>query len=485
MQRLLGLLLLFSTPLLAQDPVYNDFEVQQAAQPRGGLAYLETFVQANLRKPVPAQAAGVGGRVFLSGIVEPDGRLSNVTVVRGLRPDCDREARRVFGLFQAWSPARIDGKPVRQAVAYPVVFKPNTPFRYVNGARVDYFDADGKPLADSSQLARRKLVSPLDTNGLPNGDLVIFKGKGGVWKEDFRLPLIRKRLAQQAPSGKPVYALYYEHPDTGWQGFRYEVDEAGAILSQTYYENGRPVGPNYGFAANGTVMHRHETAGEQTVDTYWYPSGQIRMIRTQAVTKPPEPAAPEKLMAQWDSAGQPRVTNGNGQARYSQRIRSLADTNRRTEYVQQGAVQDGLKQGVWTGRYADGSYFYKEQYDRGVCQGGRAWESGKDTIRYTVPEQQPEFAGGMAGLGQFLQQTLRYPPDAQRAGAQGRVFISFVVCTDGTLCDYEVIKSVHPDLDREALHVVEAMSGRWKPGVQRGRKVRVKYNLPINFALSR
>ena len=89
----------------------------------------------------------------------------------------------------------------------------------------------------------------------------------------------------------------------------------------------------------------------------------------------------------------------------------------------------------------------------------------------------------MRGLGQFLMQTLRYPADAQRARAQGRVFVSFVVCTDGTLCDYEVKQSVHPDLDREAVRVVKAMSGNWKPGVQRGQKVRTTYNLPINFTL--
>lgn len=51
------------------------------------------------------------------------------------------------------------------------------------------------------------------------------------------------------------------------------------------------------------------------------------------------------------------------------------------------------------------------------------------------------------------------------------------------LCDYEVIKGVHPDIDEEALRVVKKMSGRWKPGVQQGKKVRVKYNMPINFSL--
>lgn len=90
----------------------------------------------------------------------------------------------------------------------------------------------------------------------------------------------------------------------------------------------------------------------------------------------------------------------------------------------------------------------------------------------------------MKGLAQFLNQNLSYPVSAQKAGAQGRVFVSFVVCTDGTLCDYEVLKGVQSDLDREAVQVVQKMSGKWTPGVQRGQKVRVKYNLPINFSLN-
>jgi TonB family protein len=144
---------------------------------------------------------------------------------------------------------------------------------------------------------------------------------------------------------------------------------------------------------------------------------------------------------------------------------------------------NGFKQGIWTGRYADGSHFYEELYDKGVCRQGKAITADSDTLTYTTPQQQPEFKGGMPGLGQFLSRNLRYPVEAQRARVQGRVFVSFVVCTDGTLCDYEVLKGLDPSIDQEAVRVVKAMSGYWKPGSQRGKKVRVKYNLPINFSL--
>lgn len=177
------------------------------------------------------------------------------------------------------------------------------------------------------------------------------------------------------------------------------------------------------------------------------------------------------------------ISNGSGQATYETPTTSRTDTTKKTQFVEKGLYENGFKQGVWTGRYADGSYAYEERYEKGICTGGKAVKAGADTIRYSAPQQQPEFAGGMSGLGQFLSQNLRYPVEAQRAGVQGRVFVSFVVCKDGSLCDYEVLKSVHPSVDEEAVRVVKAMSGRWKPGIQRGEKVRVKYNLPINFTM--
>ena len=150
--------------------------------------------------------------------------------------------------------------------------------------------------------------------------------------------------------------------------------------------------------------------------------------------------------------------------------------------VQTCALPICEKSGTWTGRYADGSYFYQEAYADGVCIGGKAKEAGADTITYAKERVQPEYIGGMSKLGQFLAMNIRYPIDAMRSRAQGRVFVSFVVCEDGSLCEHEVIKSAgNRDLDSEALRVVKQMKNNWTPGTQRGRKVRVKYNLPVNF----
>ncbi len=106
----------------------------------------------------------------------------------------------------------------------------------------------------------------------------------------------------------------------------------------------------------------------------------------------------------------------------------------------------------------------------------------KDDEIFTVVEQQPEFPGGMSKLGDYLGKNIRYPSAAQRANVAGRVFVSFVVNTDGSIQDVQVLKGLGFGTDEEATRVVKGMP-KWRPGKQSGRPVRVKYNLPISFTL--
>ena len=101
---------------------------------------------------------------------------------------------------------------------------------------------------------------------------------------------------------------------------------------------------------------------------------------------------------------------------------------------------------------------------------------------FQVVEQLPEFPGGMAELMKYLQKNLRYPQICKEQGVQGRVIVQFVVNTDSTITDVNVIKSVNPHLDEEAVRVVKAMP-KWNPGKQRGEPVRVRFTLPVTFRL--
>jgi periplasmic protein TonB len=101
---------------------------------------------------------------------------------------------------------------------------------------------------------------------------------------------------------------------------------------------------------------------------------------------------------------------------------------------------------------------------------------------FTVAETWPEFPGGHAAMLRFIRRRLRLPRAVRDGLVSGRVFVSFVVGADGRISDVSVLKGVGFGCDEEATRVIRAMPA-WKPGKQSGRAVRVRYNLPISFAL--
>ena len=101
---------------------------------------------------------------------------------------------------------------------------------------------------------------------------------------------------------------------------------------------------------------------------------------------------------------------------------------------------------------------------------------------FAVVEQMPEFPGGMKELMTYLKDNIKYPKAAQDKKVQGRVIVQFVVEKDGTPTEFNVLRSVDPDLDAEALRVLGEMP-KWKPGMQKGQVVRVKYTVPVTFRL--
>ncbi|TVR38769.1 MAG: M56 family peptidase [Bacteroidia bacterium] len=106
-----------------------------------------------------------------------------------------------------------------------------------------------------------------------------------------------------------------------------------------------------------------------------------------------------------------------------------------------------------------------------------------EDVIFTIVEQLPSFPGGTDAKLHFLQSKLRYPAEAREAGIQGTVFVTFVVENDGEISDVRVLRGIGGGCDEEAVRVVEKMPA-WEPGVQRGEKVRVQFNLPIRFKLN-
>lgn len=106
-----------------------------------------------------------------------------------------------------------------------------------------------------------------------------------------------------------------------------------------------------------------------------------------------------------------------------------------------------------------------------------------DNPIFEVVEKMPEFpGGGMAALMEYLGKSVKYPEEAVKKGTQGRVTVQFVVEKDGSITHTKTLRGIDPELDKEAVRVISAMP-RWKPGMQRGQAVRVRFTVPVVFRL--
>jgi len=101
---------------------------------------------------------------------------------------------------------------------------------------------------------------------------------------------------------------------------------------------------------------------------------------------------------------------------------------------------------------------------------------------FTIVEQMPSFPGGEEALFKFLGNNIKYPPIAKENGIEGMVYVSFVVMEDGSIQSAKVVRDIGGGCGKEAMRVVKKMP-KWTPGKQRGKNVRVQYNLPVRFQL--
>lgn len=108
--------------------------------------------------------------------------------------------------------------------------------------------------------------------------------------------------------------------------------------------------------------------------------------------------------------------------------------------------------------------------------------SDQNVLCYYIAEEMPQFPGG--DVAAYIARNLCYPESCYKKEIQGRVICQFVVEKDGRLTDVQVVRGVHPDLNKEAVRIIYSMP-KWIPGQQRNQVVRVKYTLPVNFKINK
>lgn len=111
-----------------------------------------------------------------------------------------------------------------------------------------------------------------------------------------------------------------------------------------------------------------------------------------------------------------------------------------------------------------------------------AVDEDDNPLNFRIVEQLPEYPGGMAALVQWLTKNLVYPQEARKHNIQGRVVVSFIINTDGSLSDIHLTTTAHFLLDREALRVAKLMP-KWKPGIADNKPCRTLFAIPIEFKI--
>ena len=198
--------------------------------------------------------------------------------------------------------------------------------------------------------------------------------------------------------------------------------------------------------------------------TEYYPNGRLYCIRriSKYGTK-------VFLIDCNDSTGTKLAENGRG------KWINFLDDSFKKNYVE-GNIHNGLAEGEWHGMVNDSIRFISI-YNKGVLSTTTMPNSDG---AYSNVEIEPEFSGGISAFMKLIEKNLRYPPQAKKNNTSGKVLVTFVIEKDGSITNVRVARGIGDGCDEEAVRVIK-LSPPWKPGMQKGRPVRVAYSVPIGF----
>lgn len=111
-------------------------------------------------------------------------------------------------------------------------------------------------------------------------------------------------------------------------------------------------------------------------------------------------------------------------------------------------------------------------------------EVEEEELIFVIVEKMPEFPGGPVALKEYIAEHIKYPEAAKKNGIEGKVYIRFCITEKGEIDYIDVARGIDPVLDKEAIRVIRELP-KWKPGEQRGGKVKVWYTVPVQFSLQK
>jgi TonB family protein len=436
---------------------------------------IQKFIESTVQIPFLARVADFQGIVKIRVTMDENNLPLKYEIVDSLRADCDIEALRVIKLVNNRLLQKVlNGK---KRISLEVPFLNPSKVSYEKGFVLEYFNKNKRISTGNEKVAFARRYEVDSISGIIKSNVDYFMVDK---KEPVRIGLAVLKI----DSSERHTPSFLESPsDTLKKYYHVSVSnsEFGNIVNAVY-SNGQVISKSvnnktFSYYPNGRIELETEFFDEgknkNTKEIKWFSNGQLAYLRN---TSRNQQEYSEKYISVWDTLGNQLVKDGNGMDEFVE----LEDKN---ILVHRGLIKNGLKEGVWQGKDDIGNIKYVENYEKGNCIKGVAY-SKKDSTLYKNPSEAPDFNGGMMAFGRFLQKTLKYPAAAQRSNVSGKVYVQFNVCTDGTVCDLKVVRSVGFGCDDETLRVILLSSGKWKPATVRGKAIKSKHTIPINYQLS-
>jgi TonB family protein len=480
---------------------YSEQMVEVMPQFPGGQQALNDFLAGVIEYPAEAVKKNIQGRVMVTFTVKSDGTVGNAKISQGIHPLLDNEAIRVVNMSPNWTPGKYKGLPVTASYTIPVQFA-------LDGGKLD----KQKVMAEMKAPPQR-----------PDGVFVVveempeFPGKELALRE-----FIAKTIKYPADAMKDsiqgkVFVTFVVKADGTVgdakiaRGVHPSLDQE-ALRVVSALPTWKP-GKQRGVAVNVsyTIPVQFSLKGDKNAQQIWLspPSQKVPTQRPDGVyvvveEMPEFPGGPLALRefiaktveypadAMKDSIqGKVFVTfvvkaDGTiGDSKVARGVHPSLDN----EAIRVVYALPTWKPGKQGGKAVDVSYTVPIQFtlqSKNVTQtvsyvAPKINGKGEKEV-FIVVEEMPEFPGGSQALRSFVAKSIRYPAEAQKEKAQGKVFVSFVVSSTGKVKNAKIERSVSPALDAEAIRVVNQLPD-WKPGKQRGKAVSVEYTIPIEFKL--
>jgi TonB family protein len=243
------------------------------------------------------------------------------------------------------------------------------------------------------------------------------------------------------------------------------------LLADKY---GMPNGDYLEFYEGGSIKSKGRMENGVLVDTFnvWYSNGSRWRTLYSGTLKNPQ----NKIVHYWDSTGRQLIVRGNGYCRcYEKDGKDLA--------LMTGTVRNGLRDSIWHVYNASGTIVREETLRSGAIVSWILKPRKNDGAEvFTAADEPATPSGGMDGFYKIIAQNIKYPAYAFRQNISGKVFVTFVVETDGSLSNVTILKGIGGGCDEEAARVV-LLSPQWNPGKIGGKVVRQSIVLPISFRL--